>query len=67
MIRQRRERRLDIGEVHYPTRGRADITAEVAWSILELEGERKEIDDALAWVAGTGVRVDPVEDSIIEG
>jgi ABC-type methionine transport system ATPase subunit len=46
---------------------RADITAEVAWSILELEGERQEIDDAVAWVAGTGVRVDPVEDSIIEG
>ena len=46
---------------------RADITAEVAWSILELGGERQEIDDAVAWVAGTGVRVDPVEDSIIEG
>jgi len=46
---------------------RADITAEVAWTILELDGERQEIDDALAWVAGTGIRVDPVEDSILEG
>ena len=46
---------------------RADITAEVAWTILELEGDMPEIDRALRWVADQGVRVDPVEDSIIEG
>ena len=46
---------------------RADITAQVAWTILELEGESDEIQRALRWVAEQGVRVDPVEDSIIEG
>ena len=46
---------------------RADITAEVAWATLELEGEPADIEAGLRWVAETGVRVDPVEDSILEG
>jgi hypothetical protein len=46
---------------------RADVTPDVAWTILELDGESDEIDRALRWVAEKGVRVDPVEDSIIEG
>ena len=46
---------------------RADITAEVAWATLELEGEAADIEAGLRWVAETGVRVDPVEDSILEG
>lgn len=46
---------------------RADITAEVAWATLELEGEPEDIERGLRWVAETGVRVDPVEDSILEG
>jgi hypothetical protein len=46
---------------------RADITAEVAWAILELEGETADIENGLRWVADLGVRVDPVEDSIVAG
>jgi ABC-type methionine transport system ATPase subunit len=46
---------------------RADITAEVAWAVLELDGERNDIDAGIKWVEALGVRVDPIEDSIIEG
>ena len=46
---------------------RADITAEVAWAVLELDGERSDLDAGIKWVEGLGVRVDPIEDSIIEG
>ena len=46
---------------------RADITAEVAWATLELEGEQTNLEQGLKWVTERGVRVDPVEDSIIEG
>ena len=46
---------------------RADITAEVAWTILELEGEQADIDRGIQWVMDNGIRVDPVEDSIVEG
>ena len=46
---------------------RADVTAEVAWTILELEGEQADIERGVNWVTGLGIRVDPVEDTIIEG
>ena len=46
---------------------RADITSEVAWTILELEGEQADIERGVKWVADLGVRVDPVEDTILEG
>jgi hypothetical protein len=46
---------------------RADITAEVAWAILELDGTREDLDRGVEWLRELGVRVDPVEDSIIEG
>jgi hypothetical protein len=46
---------------------RADITAEVAWAVLELDGERNDIDAGIKWVESIGVRVDPIEDSILEG
>jgi hypothetical protein len=46
---------------------RADVTAEVAWAILEVEGEMERIEEGLRWVSEMGIRVDPVEDSIIEG
>ena len=46
---------------------RADITAEVAWATLEIDGEEEEIERGIKWVTEKGVRVDPVEDSIIEG
>jgi hypothetical protein len=46
---------------------RADVTSEVAWAILELDGDRDDIDRGMKWLDEIGVRVDPVEDSIIEG
>jgi hypothetical protein len=46
---------------------RADITAEVAWAILELDGTREDLDRGVEWLREIGIRVDPVEDSIIEG
>lgn len=46
---------------------RADVTAEVAWVILELDGEEEEIARGIKWVTERGIRVDPVEDTIIEG
>ena len=38
----------------------ADISESKAWTVVELEGEDKEIDDAIAWVISKGVRVEPV-------
>ena len=46
---------------------RADVTADRGWVILELDGEVDEIERGLSWVAGKGVRVDPVEGDIVEG
>jgi ABC-type methionine transport system ATPase subunit len=46
---------------------RADVTDARGWVVLELEGERDEIDRALDWVRGQGVRVDPVYEDILEG
>ena len=46
---------------------RADITAEVAWAILELDGEKQDLDAGIQWLQERGIRVDPVEDSILEG
>ena len=46
---------------------RADITAEVAWAVLELDGEKDDLDAGITWVQERGIRVDPVEDTILEG
>ena len=46
---------------------RADVTDARGWVILELDGEREEIDRGLDWVRGQGVRVDPVYEDIVEG
>lgn len=46
---------------------RADVTAEIAWAVLELDGEKQDLEQGVKWVEERGVRVDPVEDSIIEG
>ena len=37
----------------------ADVTVEIGWVDLELEGSVEEIDRALAWVASRGVQVHP--------
>jgi ABC-type methionine transport system ATPase subunit len=46
---------------------RADVTEEIAWAVLELEGEQADIERGIRWLNEIGVRVDPVEDSILEG
>ena len=46
---------------------RADITSEIAWAVLELDGEKQDLDAGISWVQERGIRVDPVEDTILEG
>jgi len=46
---------------------RADVTDDRGWVILELEGERGEIERGLDWVREQGVRIDPVYEDIVEG
>jgi ABC-type methionine transport system ATPase subunit len=46
---------------------RADVTDDRGWVILELEGERDEIERGLDWVREQGVRIDPVYEDIVEG
>ncbi len=46
---------------------RADIQENIAWVILELEGNEPEIDKALEWVRSLGVRVDPALGDLVEG
>ena len=46
---------------------RADVQADCGWVILELEGERGEIERGLDWVKDQGVRIDPVYEDVVEG
>ena len=46
---------------------RADVQEEIGWVVLELDGEKEEIERGLQWVSSTGVRVDPVGGDVIEG
>jgi hypothetical protein len=46
---------------------RADVQHDIAWAVLELDGEKDDLEQGLKWVEELGVRVDPIEDSIIEG
>ena len=46
---------------------RADIQENIAWVILEIEGNEPEIDKALEWVRSLGVRVDPALGDLVEG
>ena len=46
---------------------RADVTDARGWVVLELEGERDEIERGLEWVREHGVRVDPVYEDVVEG
>ena len=46
---------------------RADVSDVADWVILELEGDRDEIERSLEWVQQQGVRVDPVYEDIVEG
>ncbi len=46
---------------------RADVTDDRGWVVLELEGDRDEIDRGIRWVEENGVRVDSVYEDIVEG
>ncbi len=46
---------------------RADVNGDKGWVVLELEGERDDIERGIAWVTSKGVRVDPVVGDIVEG
>jgi ABC-type methionine transport system ATPase subunit len=46
---------------------RADVNGDKGWVVLELEGERENIERGIAWVINRGVRVDPVIGDIVEG
>ena len=45
----------------------ADVDEMVGWVVLELEGERDEIERSLQWAQEQGVRIDPVEGDVVEG
>jgi ABC-type methionine transport system ATPase subunit len=44
---------------------RANITATSGWVILEISGERDEIERAIEGFKARGVRVDPVEGDVV--
>ena len=46
---------------------RADVSEDVGWVVLELDGEEPEIQRGLEWVSSTGVRVDPLGGDVIDG
>ena len=46
---------------------RADVNGDKGWVVLELEGEREDIERGIVWVTSKGVRVDPVVGDIVEG
>ena len=46
---------------------RADVSENMGWVVLELEGEEEEIERGISWVISKGVRVDPVIGDIVEG
>ncbi len=46
---------------------RADVGDTVGWVVLELDGEKEEIERGLQWVSSTGVRVDPLGGDVVEG
>ena len=45
---------------------RANVTTDSGWVDLEIEGEEKEVDKAIEFLEKKGVRVDPIEKSVIE-
>lgn len=45
---------------------RADVTEKTGWVDLELTGDPKEIERAVAGLKKMGVKVDPIERNIIE-
>ncbi len=46
---------------------RADVAEDRGWVMLELEGDTREIDNAIAWAKARGVRVDSIGGDLVEG
>ena len=46
---------------------RANVSRDRGWMILEISGGDAEIDRAIGWAKGQGVRVDPIEGDIVAG
>jgi ABC-type methionine transport system ATPase subunit len=46
---------------------RADVSERRGWVVLELQGKDDDIENALAWVASVGVRVDAIGGEISAG
>lgn len=46
---------------------RADVSDSLGWVVLELDGEKEEIERGLQWVSSTGVRVDSVGGDVLQG
>ncbi len=46
---------------------RANVVEDSGWVILELDGERNEIEKGVSWVTTRGVRVDPVPGDVLDG
>ena len=45
----------------------ASVTKEIGLVSLELDGDREEIKNAIAWLEEQGIKVEPVEINTIEG
>ncbi len=45
----------------------ASVNEEIGLVSIELDGERAEIEKAINWLEGIGVKVEPVEINTIEG
>lgn len=49
-----------------PNIRRANVEAHSGWVILELSGEPKAVDDAVAWFSEVGVTVNRMEGDVLE-
>jgi L-aspartate semialdehyde sulfurtransferase ferredoxin len=45
----------------------ASVTDEIGVVSIELDGDRREIQKAIAWLEDIGIKVEPVEINTIEG
>ena len=42
---------------------RADLSSDKGWVMLELQGEKEDIEQGIAWATSKGVRVDPATEN----
>ena len=46
---------------------RANVTSDIGWVVLEVDGEEDVVNQALRWAKDKGVVVEPVEGDVIAG